>query len=138
MIHAYKLNGYNIILATQFDRLLDRQIRSLVEYEIIHRKINNYGFAGALLGLIFGEKPLFIRIEYWYPIKEKISVTFFKGKKKLYNLYDSYLNYEELNDKNETNNKDNNNITEIKRNNNNNYVANYDEEEDDDLTYIIL
>ena len=131
--------GYNIILATQFDRLLDRQIRSLVEYEIIHRKINNYGLAGALLGLIFGAKPLFIRIEYWYPIKEKISVTFFKGKKKLYNLYDSYLNYEELNDKNETNNKDKDkNITEDKRNNKNNYVAIIDEEEDDDLTYIIL
>lgn len=137
--------GYNIILATQFDRLLDRQIRSLVEYEIIHRKINNYGLAGALIGLFLGARPIFIRIEYWYPIKEKISVSFFRGRKKLYNLYDSYLNYEELNDKKEdsiTNSKiiekedikNNDNLLEFKTNLGD-FVC-YADSEDDDFLYV--
>ena len=34
--------GYNIILITQFNRLVDRQIRSLVEFEIVHRDISNF------------------------------------------------------------------------------------------------
>lgn len=137
--------GYNIILCTQFDRLLDRQIRSLVEYEIIHRKINNYGLAGALIGLFFGARPIFCKIEYWYPIKEKIGVSFFRGKKKLYNLYDSYLNYEEINDKKEG--SDNNLKEEVKEEvKNNDNIVNFKtdtiefngvlDEEDDDFLYI--
>ena len=35
--------GYDIILISQFDRMIDRQIRSLIEYEIIHRKVSNFG-----------------------------------------------------------------------------------------------
>jgi len=38
--------GFNIILITQSDRMLDKQIRSLVEDEVKHRKLNNYGFGG--------------------------------------------------------------------------------------------
>lgn len=34
--------GYEIIFICQDDRQLDRQIRSLVEYEKIHRKVSNY------------------------------------------------------------------------------------------------
>ena len=33
--------GFNVILITQSDRMLDRQIRSLVEEEVKHRKLNN-------------------------------------------------------------------------------------------------
>ncbi|MEG1709606.1 MAG: zonular occludens toxin domain-containing protein, partial [Anaerovoracaceae bacterium] len=33
--------GFDIILITQFDRLIDRQIRCLVEYEVIHRNVRN-------------------------------------------------------------------------------------------------
>ena len=31
--------GYRVILIAQFDRMLDRQIRSVLEYEYIHRKV---------------------------------------------------------------------------------------------------
>ena len=33
--------GYDIVLVAQFDRMIDRQIRSLIEYEYVHRKVNN-------------------------------------------------------------------------------------------------
>ena len=86
--------GYNVILVTQFDRLIDRQIRSLVEYEIMHRKINNYGIAGAIVGLLSGG-ALFVRIETWYGAKQRIGSSFFRGNRKLYKLYDSYMSFED-------------------------------------------
>lgn len=86
--------GYDIILVAQFDRMIDRQIRSLIEYEFVHRKVGNFGKGGKLLKLAtFGE--LFISIKVWYPLKEKLGSEFFRGKKKLYSIYDSYKTFDE-------------------------------------------
>ena len=38
-----------MILIAQFDRMLDRQIRSVIEYEHIHRKVKNIGVWGKCL-----------------------------------------------------------------------------------------
>lgn len=81
--------GYDVILISQFDRLVDRQIRSLIEYEYKHRKINNFKAFGKLLGFLCGGN-LFIYIICWYGINEKVSHEFFRGKKKYYKLYNSY------------------------------------------------
>ena len=81
--------GYNIILITQFDRLIDRQIRSLVEYQVIHRKISNYKTLGFLLGLLFGGN-IFVAITQWYVVKEKVDSEFFVLRPKYARLYDSY------------------------------------------------
>lgn len=43
--------GYDVILVAQFDRMIDRQIRSLIEYEYKHRKVGNAGKFGALFTL---------------------------------------------------------------------------------------
>lgn len=80
--------GYDIFLIAQFDRMIDRQIRSLIEYEIIHRKASNFGTLGILLGFINGG-DLFVAITMWYPLKEKIDSSFFKANKKYYQLYDT-------------------------------------------------
>lgn len=81
--------GYNFILISQFDRLVDRQIRSLFEYEIKHRKVNN--FKGAKL-LPFST---FVAVEYWYGVKERIGCNFFTYKNKYGRLYDTFKNFEE-------------------------------------------
>lgn len=81
--------GYRIILIAQFDRMLDRQIRSLIEYEFIHRKVSNYGWQGWLLGLLRGGK-LFIAVQRWYPLKKKIDHEYFVAKKKYYQIYDTF------------------------------------------------
>lgn len=81
--------GFDIILVTQFDRLIDRQIRSLVEYEIVHRKVSNFKFLGGLIGLVCGGQ-LFVYVTRWYGIGEKIDHHFFKLNKKYARLYDSY------------------------------------------------
>lgn len=83
--------GYNVILITQNDRLLDRQIRCLLEYEIKHRKINNFKTIGQLLPL-----KTFACIRYWYGVNEKIDTSFFVYTKKLGRLYDSYRLFELL------------------------------------------
>lgn len=83
--------GYNIILIAQNDKMIDKQIRALVEYEVKHRKINNYGFAGLLFSLTF--QTYFVAIDYWYGMKgkdAKLSSTFFRYQKKYGNIYNSY------------------------------------------------
>ena len=71
--------GYTVILVSQFDRLIDRQIRSLIEYEYKHRKINNYKAFGAVLGLFSGG-ALFVAVIYWYGVKERVGAEFFPWK----------------------------------------------------------
>ena len=46
--------GYKIILIAQFDRMIDRQIRCLVEIETNHRKLGNFGLKGLILSLRVG------------------------------------------------------------------------------------
>lgn len=81
--------GYTIILISPFDRLVDRQIRSLIEYEVRHRKLNNYKFFGKILGVLFGGSA-FVGITYWYGAREKISSEMFSAKKRYIEFYDSY------------------------------------------------
>lgn len=81
--------GYNIILVSQFDRLVDRQIRSLIEYEVKHRKLNNYKILGRIVGILFGGSA-FVAITNWYGAREKISSEYFGASKKYIEFYDSY------------------------------------------------
>ena len=85
--------GYDIILIAQFDRMIDRQIRSLIEYEFIHRKMSNFGWQGVLMSLAFGGNA-FIAVKMWYPLKEKIGSEIFHARKSLYLIYDSYATFE--------------------------------------------
>ena len=85
--------GYDIILIAQFDRMLDRQIRSLIEYEYIHRKVSNFGWKGKLLSL-FAFGNLFVTVKVWYPMKEKVGSEFFRAKKMYYGLYDTFATFD--------------------------------------------
>jgi len=84
--------GYNVILVSQQDRMIDRQIRGFIEYEIKHRLINNFKMFGKLLGVFSGGK-LFIAIEYWYGVRERIGSEFFRVNKRQASIYDSFKNF---------------------------------------------
>lgn len=86
--------GYEIILVAQFDRMLDRQLRSLLEYEYIHRKVSNFGFWGKILAL-WSLGKLFVAVKMWYPLHERVGAEWFVCKKKYYRLYDSYKRFGE-------------------------------------------
>lgn len=85
--------GYDIILAAQFDRMLDRQVRCLIEYEEVHRKVSRFGYIGFFVGL-FTHDNLYVAVKRWYPIKEKVEGNFFFGSKKLFAIYDSYNHFD--------------------------------------------
>lgn len=85
--------GYDIILVAQFDRMIDRQIRCLIEYEYIHRKVSNFGWKGKIMSLFaFGQ--LFVYVKTWYPLKEKVGSDFYRAKKIYYSLYDTYVMFD--------------------------------------------
>ena len=84
--------GFDVILCCQFDLMIDKQIRSLVEYQIIHRKVSNFGLKGYILCFFFMSPQLFCRVKVWYPMGEVIDHMFYKFHKKyswIYNSYDS-------------------------------------------------
>jgi zona occludens toxin (predicted ATPase) len=89
--------GYNCILVTQNDKMIDKQIRALVEYEKKHRKINNFGMLGFFASLTF--QTYFISIDYWYGMKgkdAKLGISFFRFKKKYQQIYNSYEVFDEI------------------------------------------
>ena len=85
--------GFKIILIAQFDRMLDRQVRSLIEYEIKHRKVSRAGAMGLIVGLFFGGN-LYVAVTCWYPMRERLSGDFFIGTHKSFDIYDSYNHFE--------------------------------------------
>ena len=89
--------GFNVILITQSDRMLDKQIRSLVEEEVKHRKLNNYGFGGMFLTLFSFARTWFIAINYWYGgNKLKLGYSVFPYRKRYSSLYDSYRLFSDM------------------------------------------
>lgn len=83
--------GYFILLCAQFDRMLDRQVRSLIEYEFIHRKVSNIGWKGFFLSTVmFAPGNLFVKVKVWYPMKEKVGSEFFRCQKKYTRIYDTF------------------------------------------------
>ena len=84
--------GYNVILISQTDRLIDRQIRTFIEYDVKHRKANNYGSIGFIFTVL--RLPLFIAVTYWYGVREKCGVDFFTYRKKYSRIYDSFVAFD--------------------------------------------
>lgn len=84
--------GVDIVLIAQFDRMIDRQIRALIEYEIIHRCISNLGKRGAVLKLLmFGDT--FVAIKRYYPLGELVGRSFFRGHRKFWRIYDTFATF---------------------------------------------
>jgi len=80
--------GFNFIMISQSDIQIDKQIRALFEYEVVHRKVNNFKI-GSIIPF-----PIFIAVERWYGIDEKLSSYFFTYRKKWGKFYDSYGSFE--------------------------------------------
>lgn len=81
--------GYKVVLLAQFDRMLDRQIRCLIEIEVNHRKLGNMGLKGLLLSLPFRGR-LFAAVSYYYGLKDKVGMEFILPRRAYFRLYDSY------------------------------------------------
>lgn len=84
--------GYDVILISQQDRLLDRQIRSFIEIEWKHRALRHYKTFGFLLSLVFG--GLFVAVEYWYGPKLRCGSEMFLLNRKKAKIYDTFKIFE--------------------------------------------
>ena len=83
--------GFNIILVSQMDIMIDRQIRGLIEYNYLHRKVDGFGFGGKLLSMLTGN---FCIVKTWYAIKGfNVGSEFLRGNKKLFNFYDTFEDF---------------------------------------------
>jgi zona occludens toxin (predicted ATPase) len=79
--------GYDVILISQQDRMIDRQIRGMFEYEYKHRKVNNF--------LWFLPITFFVCVQYWYGCRIRIGSEFIRYKRKIAKIYDSYTMYDD-------------------------------------------
>ncbi len=82
--------GYDIVLVAQFDSMIDKQIRALIEYEVKHRKANNFGWFGAVCSVLALGNPVVVCVRNWYPMRERIEAHTIIGRQKYYKLYDTY------------------------------------------------
>ena len=85
--------GYDIVLIAQFDLMIDKQIRSLIEYNYLHRKLSNYGILGKIFSMFFMGK-MFCAVKVWYPLGEVVGREFFIAKKKYYSIYDTFSDFD--------------------------------------------
>lgn len=89
--------GYDVILIAQSDKMIDRQFRALIEYEVKHRKLANFGIVGRIMSLIaFGR--VYAAVTYYYGLTERLGVRFFTTRKKIFRLYDSYVMFRRTDD----------------------------------------
>lgn len=79
----YRKLGFKFILVAQNDRMIDRQIRGFIEYELVHRKLNRFGPFRVL------PVTMFVVVERWYVIKQKVSSEFLLFRKRVGNHYDN-------------------------------------------------
>ena len=79
--------GFEVVLISQNMRQIDRQIRDLIEIEVVHRKLNNYSFFRIL------PFSYFVSVERNVAIKEKNDHNFFMYNKYFGNLYDTFYDF---------------------------------------------
>lgn len=87
--------GYDVIFIAQSDRMIDKQIRGLVEYDVKHLKLNHSFF---LSWLSLFKVSLFLYNYKWYQTKLKGNIRVRLFKKSVAERYDTMrtFNLEEL------------------------------------------
>ena len=95
LMSQHRKFGLRIILICQSDIMIDRQFRTLIEYEVKHIKVGNLGFVGKLMKVFtFGE--LFYAKQIYYGEKVKVDSYFFRYSKKIGSMYDTLTTFAQL------------------------------------------
>lgn len=85
--------GYKVIFIAQNDVMVDKQFRVLIEYEVNHRKLGNYGLFGFILKcVLLGE--YFMCVKYYYGLSERLESNLIRYSKKVASMYNSYTAFE--------------------------------------------
>lgn len=88
--------GYKVILVAQSDVMIDKQIRTLIEYEVNHRKVGNYGLFGLVLKVLtLGEHTLAVRYYYAGAGSQRLDAEYIRLSKRVFEMYDSYTLFDQ-------------------------------------------
>lgn len=86
--------GYDVVLVSQDDKSLDKQLKAVFDTQVHHRKISRYKKFGKLLKILAGGE-LFMCIESLYDMNkrtnEHLKSYIIRGTSKYYDIYDSYI-----------------------------------------------
>lgn len=82
--------GFNFILIAQHERMLDRQIRYLIEIFVDHRNIRYFNWFAKLICLFTGGS-MFISLFRWQGCKDIMSREFSRFKLRIASIYNSYM-----------------------------------------------
>ncbi|MCL2753801.1 MAG: zonular occludens toxin domain-containing protein, partial [Defluviitaleaceae bacterium] len=87
---SHRHYGFEFFLITQHDRMIDRQIRALVEHEVKHKKINNRFW--------YLPVTVFLAVEYWYGQTPKVKMfhEFIIFRPSVAKMYNSYTLFDDL------------------------------------------
>lgn len=96
--------GFDIVMIAQMDRMIDRQIRGLIENEVRHRKLNNLSFPFLLfwfeilfkLFCAITHLSFFVAITYWFPVKMRLETRPFLYTKGIANHYSTFYDFRKL------------------------------------------
>ena len=86
--------NYEFILIAQNDRMIDRQIRGLIETEYKHRDVKQFNNFFFVLSKLFG--GVFLSVEYWYPVKLRSGSKFEFFRKRIAECYDTMASFGEI------------------------------------------
>jgi len=81
--------GYNIIMVSQQDRQIDKQMRAVLEYDVKHKKANNFKTLGLILSAL--RIPIFSAVTYWYGQAERVGAEVFRFRKRDSQIYDTMM-----------------------------------------------
>lgn len=83
--------GFHCILISQDDKNIDKQIRAVLQKQVLHRKVTDYKVFGKVLKLLTG-RDLFVAVSSQYGMKKadaKVGSRFYFGKQKYYDFYNT-------------------------------------------------
>lgn len=88
-IQQHRKYGYHIIFVTQYIKMIDTQMRSLMEYNILHRKFSNFGLRGTFLSLLLLSPSLFACVRMWAVTNDRIDCELLRYSRRIGRLYNT-------------------------------------------------
>lgn len=85
--------GYRVVFISQSAQMIDNQFRMLIEIEVNHRRVSQFGVVGWLMALPFRGR-LMMAVKSMFQIKERIGSEWFLSSKRDWQMYDSYKRFD--------------------------------------------
>lgn len=113
--------GVSMVLIAQMQSMLDKQVRGCIEYDIVHRKIENAGLGGWFISRFFNG-GLFIRCYIWNTTRKQFQQELFMYKRRYGDFFDTFqlfgetgtnksiIRFEEVKNEKESNSANNDHI----------------------------